>query len=184
MQLVRCELRDDVNFGQYTFIVAGVAFVIRPIEPADDPAMASIIRAVMPEFGADGPGFAIHDPEVSAMHDAYVGPRHAYFVVTEGERVVGGGGVAPLTGGDASTCEVRKMYFLPEARGTGAGRALLAHCLEVARVRGFTHCYLETLTGMDAAQRLYEKLGFKRLDAPLGATGHTSCNRWYRLSLA
>ncbi|HZX71850.1 MAG TPA: GNAT family N-acetyltransferase, partial [Rhodanobacter sp.] len=37
------------------------AFLIRPITPADNPVMAAIIRAVMPEFGADGPGFAIHD---------------------------------------------------------------------------------------------------------------------------
>ena len=43
------------------------AFLIRPIEPRDDAAIAAIIRAVMPEFGADGPGFAIHDAEVDAM---------------------------------------------------------------------------------------------------------------------
>ena len=42
-------------------------FLIRPIEPRDDAAMAAIIRAVMPEFGADGPGFAIHDAEVDTM---------------------------------------------------------------------------------------------------------------------
>ena len=36
---------------------------------------------------------------------------------------------------------------------------------------------------MDAAQSLYEKTGFRMLDAPLGATGHFSCNRWYLLDL-
>src|SRR5690348_7685305 len=36
-------------------------FLIRPIEPRDDEAVARVIRAVMPEFGAAGPGFAIHD---------------------------------------------------------------------------------------------------------------------------
>jgi putative acetyltransferase len=162
-------------------------FTIRPIRRADDASMASIIRTVMPEFGADGPGFAIHDAEVGAMYEAYARPRHAYFVLTPSdgaqEHVIGGGGIAPLSGGDVSTCELRKMYLLPEARGSGAGRALLSHCLEVARAGGFTQCYLETLTGMDAAQRLYERFGFTRLTAPLGATGHTSCDRWYLLSL-
>ena len=38
-----------------------MSFTIRPIEARDDDAVAAIIRAVMPEFGADGPGFAIHD---------------------------------------------------------------------------------------------------------------------------
>ena len=42
-------------------------FLIRPIEPRDDVAVASIIRTVMTEFGADGPGFAIHDHEVDHM---------------------------------------------------------------------------------------------------------------------
>ena len=37
-------------------------FTLRPITPADDAAVANIIRTVMPEFGAGGPGFAIHDP--------------------------------------------------------------------------------------------------------------------------
>ncbi|MEY3516474.1 MAG: hypothetical protein RIS67_691, partial [Pseudomonadota bacterium] len=37
---------------------------IRPITPHDDSRVAYIIRSVMPEFGADGEGFAIHDPEV------------------------------------------------------------------------------------------------------------------------
>jgi hypothetical protein len=36
-------------------------YLIRPIEPRDDAAVAAIIRAVMPEFGAVGDGFAIND---------------------------------------------------------------------------------------------------------------------------
>ena len=89
------------------------AFLIRPIEPRDDTAMAAIIRAVMPEFGADGPGFAIHDTEVDAMWAAYTQPRCSYFVVERDGVAVGGGGVAPLIGGEADVCELRKMYFLP-----------------------------------------------------------------------
>jgi putative acetyltransferase len=157
---------------------------LRPIRPDDDPAVAAIIRRVMPEFGADGAGFAIHDAEVDTMSAAYQRPRHVYFVVEEiGGRVVGGGGVAPLAGADSGTCELRKMYFLPEARGRGMGEAVVRRCLEAARAFGFTHCYLETLTGMNAAQRLYERLGFKRLSGPLGKTGHFSCDRWYLLEL-
>lgn len=154
-------------------------YSIRPVEPRDDAAMASIIRAVMPEFGACGAGFAINDPEVDWMSRAYAAPRCAYFVVEVDGRVVGGGGVAPLEGGDADTCELRKMYCLPEARGLGAGSALMARCLDAARAAGFRRCYLETLTGMDAAMRLYERSGFRRIDAPLGDTGHGGCNTFY-----
>ncbi len=159
-------------------------FVLRPIRPEDDATIASIIRTVMPEFGADGPGFAIHDPEVNGMSNAYSIPRAAYWVVEVTGKVVGGGGIGPLQGSDGQTAELRKMYFLPEARGVGAGSALLRHLLEIARNFGFAHVYLETLTGMDAAQRLYEHLGFRRLDKQQGCTGHFGCNRFYLLDLA
>lgn len=159
------------------------AFSIRPIRPDDDATLATIIRTVMPEFGATGSGFAITDPEVDWMSRAYAAPRHAYFVVERGGRVVGGGGVAPLVGGDAGICELRKMYFLREARGLGAGAALMARSLEAARSFGFTQCYLETLTGMETAMRLYQRSGFRRIDAPMGATGHGGCDSFYLLAL-
>ena len=161
----------------------------RPITPADDAAVAAIIRAVMPAFGADGPGFAIHDPEVDAMSAAYAVPGAAYFVVEDGAgRVIGGGGIAKLEGGpdaiEGGVCELKKMYFLPEARGTGTGESLLRHCLKVAKDLGYRTCYLETLTGMDAAQKLYRKVGFQALCAPMGNTGHHGCDRWFSMELA
>ena len=159
------------------------AFHIRPVEPRDDAALAAVIRTVMPEFGAVGTGFAINDPEVDWMHRAYTQPRCAYFVVERNGIVEGGGGVAPLEGGDADTCELRKMYFLPSLRGMGAGAAVMARSLEAARAIGFRRCYLETLCGMDAAMRLYERTGFRRIDGPLGATGHGGCNTFYLLHL-
>ena len=152
---------------------------LRPITAEDDVAMAAVIRSVMPEFGACGDGFAINDPEVDWMSRAYAAPLHAYFVLVRDGRVLGGAGVAPLAGGDAGTCELRKMYFLPEARGRGAGNTLMLHCLDAARGYGFTHCYLETLTGMDAAQALYRRHGFAPLPAPMGSTGHHGCDRWF-----
>ncbi|MHB1283981.1 MAG: GNAT family N-acetyltransferase [Metallibacterium scheffleri] len=152
---------------------------IRPITAADDAAMAAVIRIVMPEFGAIGPGFALHDPEVDWLSRAYTVPRSAYFVVEQDGCVTGGGGVAPLLGGSADICELRKMYFLPMLRGLGAGRALMTRCLDAARDSGFRQCYIETLTGMDAAQALYLRSGFMRIDAPLGGTGHHACDRYY-----
>lgn len=158
-------------------------YLIRPIAPGDDAAMASVIRTVMPEFGADGSGFAISDPEVDWMSRAYSEPRCAYFVIERNGEVMGGGGVAPLTGGDPDVCELRKMYFLPEVRGMGAGAAMMTHCLAAARDIGFTRCYLETLRGMDAAMRLYERTGFHKIAGPMGATGHGGCNTFYLMDL-
>jgi putative acetyltransferase len=158
-------------------------WTLRPITAADDAAMAAIIRTVMPEFGAVGDGFAINDPEVDWMSRAYAQPRCAYFVIERDGVVIGGGGVAPLDGGEPDVCELRKMYFLPEARGAGAGRALMQRCLDAARAAGFRRCYLETLCDMKAARRLYERTGFRLIDTPMGATGHGGCNTFYLLDL-
>lgn len=161
---------------------SNVRFEIRPVAASDSSTVAAIIRSVMPEFGADGPGFAIHDNEVGDMFSAYARPGCAYFVVEADGRILGGAGVAPLDG-EAGVCELRKMYFLPELRGCGAGGALMHRCLDAARKLGYERCYLETLTGMDAAQKLYERFGFVRIDAAMGYTGHFGCNRFYLLDL-
>lgn len=157
--------------------------LIRPIAREDDAAVAAIIRTVMPEFGADGPGFAVHDPEVDHMYAAYTQPRSAYFVVERDGAVSGGGGVAPLENGPQDVCELRKMYFLPATRGIGAGSTMMRRCLDAARTAGFRRCYLETVERMEAAQRLYRRTGFKPIDARMGGTGHFGCDRYYILDL-
>jgi putative acetyltransferase len=166
------------------------AYTLRPIRSGDRAAVARLIRVVMPELGAGGPGFAIHDPEVDDMFGSYQAPRSGYFVVTRAdpkakqEQVVGGGGYAPLVGGDPATCELRKMYFMPEVRGLGVGQKLLSLCLAEARRSGFEQMYLETLDAMRQARALYERNGFVRLDGPMGATGHFACNSFYARALS
>src|SRR5690606_11770443 len=99
------------------------------------------------------------DPEVDWLSKAYAQPRCAFFVVEQAGVVLGGAGIAPLEGGDPGICELRKMYFLPQARGKGAGSTLMAACLQAARRFNYRQCYLETLSGMDGAIRLYERSG-------------------------
>jgi putative acetyltransferase len=158
---------------------------IRAVRAADDPAVARIIRAVMPEFACSGPGFAIHDAEVDCISKAYPGGDARYYVVERGGEVLGGGGFGRLAGSaqEERTCELRKMYFLPELRGLGAGRELLARLLAEMKEAGYRRCYLETTRQMTVAQALYRKLGFTPLPGPLGATGHFGCDRFYSKEL-
>jgi len=159
---------------------------MRAIRPTDDPIVADIIRTVMTEHGAVGPGFAIVDPEVACMSGAYADtsdPPARYFVLEQGGQVIGGAGFAPLAGGDPDVCELRKMYLRPAVRGAGLGRRLLAHVLEHARAAGYARCYLETMATMQRARALYESVGFERLSCALGRTGHYGCDAWYACDL-
>jgi len=160
-------------------------FLIRPIRARDDAAVAAVIRDVMTEHGCTGQGFAIHDAEVAAMTAAYAMPDARYYVVEHGGEVVGGGGFGRLLGTDvaAATCELRKMYFCPPARGRGLGRALLELLLDDMRECGYRRCYLETTSWMDDAQRLYRAAGFRELPHALGSTGHCGCDRFFALDL-
>jgi putative acetyltransferase len=158
-------------------------FEIRLIEPRDDKAVADIITGVMTEFGAIGEGYSILDAEVQQMSAYYTAEGSRFFVITAGDRVVGCGGVAHLDGGDPDTCELRKMYFLPELRGKGLGMKLILLCLESARELGYRRVYLETLDYMHQARHLYRKVGFKDINQPMGNTGHCKCNSWMLLNL-
>lgn len=157
--------------------------MIRLIRAEDNPQVAFIIRTVMPEFGAGGKGFAIHDHEVDDMFTAYSRQRCSYYVCELEGKIIGGGGIARLEGGDEDTCELKKMYFLPEGRGKGFGERILMECLKSARDFNFRYCYLETFNTMTGAMTLYERNGFEKISGPLGNTGHFSCDRFYRLRL-
>ncbi|NOR20911.1 MAG: GNAT family N-acetyltransferase [Xanthomonadales bacterium] len=156
---------------------------IRLIEPQDNAEVADIIRLVMTEFEAVGCGYSINDAEIDDMHSAYAPQNSRFYVVVLDGKVRGCGGFAPLNGGEEDTCELRKMYFRAELRGLGVGTQLLELCLEKATRAGFRYCYLETMDGMQQAQRLYGKYGFKYLDKPMGDTGHGSCGTWMARAL-
>lgn len=159
-------------------------YPIRPIAQSDNQVVAGIIRAVMTEFGAVGDNYSIADAEVDNMFEAYPAPESAFFVVESSKgAVLGCGGMGPLKGTGADVCELRKMYFQPELRGTGMGSKLLRQILDAAREAGYRRCYLETIRAMEGARKLYQRHGFTALDGPLGNTGHTGCNQHMILEL-
>jgi putative acetyltransferase len=156
-----------------------MSYIIRPIKKEENPLIAKIIRDVTAEFGAVGEGHGRNDAEVDFIYDAYNDERSGYYVVEHEGRVIGGAGIGALKGGDKDTCELRKMYLVPDVRGLGLGERLLSFCLSSAKKMGYKRCYLETLHCMPRAQALYRKLGFKQLTERMGNTGHFGCEVFY-----
>jgi putative acetyltransferase len=151
---------------------------IRPIKPSDNPELAIIVRNTLTEFGAANPGTVFFDPTTDALFELFQTPRAAYFVAEAGGKVLGGGGIYPTEGLPANTCELVKMYLLPEARGIGLGRTLIEKCLETAKVNDFEQVYLETLDELHLALKIYAKFGFEYLCAPMGNSKHFGCGLW------
>ncbi|MFA5326810.1 MAG: GNAT family N-acetyltransferase [Prolixibacteraceae bacterium] len=159
-------------------IQSSVKINIRPIKPDDNKELAVIVRNTLAEFGAARPGTVFFDPTTDDLYELFRMPKSAYFVAESDGKILGGGGIFPTEGLPADTCELVKMYLLPEARGIGLGRTLIEKCLETAREFGFNQIYLETLDELHLALKIYAKFGFEYLKAPLGQTKHFGCGLW------
>ncbi len=154
--------------------------IIRPITADDDAAIAAIIRANLEAYQLDIPGTAYFDPELdhlSAYYDA-APDRRAYFILTDAAgTVLGGAGLAEFPGLNACA-ELQKIYLVDSAKGKGLGTALARAVEAHARKLGYRRLYLETHTALDAAIRLYERLGYQRIEQPV-PTVHTTMDRFY-----
>lgn len=158
---------------------------LRPITPADDAAMAEIVRVNLRHFGLDIPGTAYFDPELDTLSRFYAQRpgKRAYFVVVDStQKVLGGAGMAEFE--DIADCaELQKIYLCDEAKGLGLGMRLVRQIEQCAREAGYRRLYLETHTTLQAACGLYEKMGFSRVEPPVAAR-HGTMNRFYLKGLS
>jgi putative acetyltransferase len=99
-------------------------------------------------------GFA---QELEGLPAAYPPPGGAWLAL-RGDEAVGCVALRPLGGG---RMELKRLFTLPGLRQGGIGRALVEAALAGAREAGAKAVRLDTLPGMDAAQGLYRKLGFR-----------------------
>ncbi len=159
-------------------INAIVVMNIRPIQPGDNADLATIIRATLTEFGANRPGTVYYDSSTDALYELFRKERSAYFVAERDSRIYGGGGIYPTDGLPDDTCELVKMYLMPETRGFGWGGRIIEKCIDTAREFGFRSIYIETMPELKLALGVYEKFGFDYLSAPIGQSGHFGCDLW------
>ncbi len=141
---------------------------IRLAEPADFEAVgALVLRAYV------GDGFVgADDPYVRHLRDTATRAREAQVWVAldstaDAVTVLGTVTWCPLDSpwrelGTPLDGEFRMLAVDPDARGRGVGRALVEHCLDLAREAGMTAMVLSTLPQQGGAHRIYERLGFVR----------------------
>jgi putative acetyltransferase len=160
------------------------SITIRNIQPGDNKAIAAIIRRTLEEFGANHPGTVYFDPTTDALYEFFSGTKGSVYFIAEKEgEIVGGGGIFPSPGLPYDTCELVKMYLLPQVRGIGLGKKIIEACIQFARETGYKNIYIETMPELKQAMNTYERFGFRYLDGPMGETGHFGCELWMLLSL-
>jgi putative acetyltransferase len=131
--------------------------IFRDARRGDEPVIRHIVTSVLAEFGFDTDPEGL-DSDLDDVTSSYFGRGGTFRVLTtpHGE-IVGCGGLYPLPPNDA---ELRKMYFLPVARGYGLGRVLVADLVAFGRRAGFRRILLETASKLTAAGHIYRSFGF------------------------
>lgn len=153
-------------------------FTLRPIQLSDNMPLAAIIRSSIEELDLPTEGTAHSDPTTNNLFSLFQTPGSCYWVAEQEGRVLGGCGIYPSNGLPYGYGELVRFFLAPAARGKGIGFALMNKSFQSAMEMGYTHCYLESFPDMKEAITMYERNGFERLTAPLGNTGHFSCNVW------
>jgi GNAT superfamily N-acetyltransferase len=96
-----------------------------------------------------------------AGHAELSPPAGAFLVGWIDGEAVCCGGVKRL---DDRICEIKKMYVVPDARGTGLARRLLYALEDKARELGYETARLDTGPRQGNAQGLYESEGYVAID--------------------
>lgn len=152
---------------------------IRPIEKRDNQPLKAIIQAAIREYGNNVPGSPYYDAVLDHLAEHYAQQDRAKYWVAEVDgELVGGAGLGPFT--YPNTAEFQKLYLSPAARGHHIGHQLEILAEKTAKEYGYEKFYIETFLNYKAARGLYQHVGFKQLDEPLGdQPSHQACNAWY-----
>ncbi len=155
----------------------------REITAADDPVLERIIKKSLREYDMAVDGTVYTDPVLKSLSSSFTADNACYFIVEVDGEIAGGGGIAPLPGEANTVCELQRMFLSGEYRGKGLGYGLMKRCIEYAKEKGFTYCYLETSKKLSDAVLLYEKYGFQYIPKAMGNTGHFSCELYMGMDL-
>ncbi len=117
------------------------------------------VRGLLREYAASLAfplDFQDFERELAELPGAYAPPRGALLLAR-------GNGCVALRPLDDTTCELKRLYVRPQARGVGLGRTLAEAVIAEARRLEYARMRLDTVPGMEVAQGLYEQLGFREI---------------------
>ena len=138
-------------------------FRIAQVRTANDlKATVKLFRAYASSLDVDL-SYQNFEAEMEAMPGKYA-PRAGELLLARdrGGTPMGCVGLRPL---DAEgCCEMKRLYVLPEGRGSGLGRKLIDAVVREAERIGYHEMRLDTLPSMAGAIALYRKFGFEPIE--------------------
>jgi GNAT superfamily N-acetyltransferase len=133
----------------------------RPASIEEGPG-AELAQAMRDEIAVMYDGLELDGDRMPRAGPAELSPPAGAFIVGwDDERPVCCGGIKRLGDG---VCEIKKMYVVPELRGTGLARTLLGALEDKAREIGYQRARLDTGPKQRHAQGLYESEGYLEIE--------------------
>ena len=134
------------------------------IRPAQLPRELAEVRSLFREY-VTGLGidleFQDFEAEIAGLPGKYTPPRGRLLLAWSATEAMGCVALRPL---DETSCEMKRLYVRPQARGEQLGRRLAQRICDEAREAGYARICLDTLPTMASAQKLYRSLGFKPIE--------------------
>lgn len=133
----------------------------RPDRADRDPG-AGLLRAMAEELAGVYDNFDLSGPDMPRATPEDLSPPGGAFLVgwLDGKPVCCGG-LKRLPDG---TAEIKRMFVVPEARGRGVARRLLAALESAATELGYEVVRLDTGPRQPHAQALYESTGYRPIE--------------------
>lgn len=132
--------------------------------PRDQEVVAALFAAYADSLNIDL-SFQNFDDELSQLPGKYATEKGGTLLLARdsSSEVIGCVAIRAFSPHE-KTCELKRLYIIPEARGMGAAQQLMDAAIERARQLGYRGMLLDTLASMKAARALYTRYGFKEVE--------------------
>jgi GNAT superfamily N-acetyltransferase len=106
--------------------------------------------------------FQNFEDELKEFQKIYKSPDGGFFIAILENNLAGGVGFKRF---DDEVCEIKRLFVYEKFRGKKIAKLLLKSALKEAKKSGYKFARLDTLKKMQEAKKLYQKFGFKKIDA-------------------
>lgn len=137
--------------------------LITPVLPAELQATRLIFEEYAKQLGVDL-CFQNFEAELNDLPGDYAQPQGALLLAMVDGQLVGCCAMRQLDSVDyPNACEMKRLYVRSSYRRLGLGRQMAEAIMDAARVTGYHHMLLDTLTEMESARALYQDLKFEEI---------------------
>ncbi|WP_110674955.1 GNAT family N-acetyltransferase [Salinicola sp. RZ23] len=130
--------------------------VVRAVFPDDLQDVLDLYREYVNSTSVDL-SFQGNDQEFSRLAEKYGGDESKIFLLKKDGEPVGCAAFRKL---NDTTCEMKRVYIRPNARGSHQGANLIDRVLQEAVISGYKKMCLDVLPEFKAALKLYRSYGF------------------------